>query len=44
MDCIDIKKRISDFLKGELALTLSDKKTSITNLKKNSIKFLSFDL
>lgn len=42
-DCIDIKKKISDFLKGELALSLSDRKTTITNLKKNSIKFLGFD-
>lgn len=44
MDCVDIKKKISDFLKGELALTLSDKKISINNLKKNSVKFLGFDL
>jgi len=39
-----IKQKISNFLINELKLKLSDKKTLITNLTKNSAKFLGFEL
>jgi len=43
-DCLDIKKSVSNFLKSDLDLNLSEKKTKITYLKKDKASFLSFDI
>lgn len=40
----EIKTMIAEFLGKELALTLSEKKTKITNVKKDKVKFLGFTL
>ena len=37
------KKRIAQFLKDELKLTLSETKTAITNLRRQKVKFLGFE-
>lgn len=43
-DCLEIKKLVSNFLKSELDLDLSDEKTKITHLKKDKAKFLGFEI
>ena len=43
-DCLEIKKLVSNFLKGELDLKLSNEKTRITHLKKDKVKFLGFEI
>jgi len=42
-DALTIKQRIGDFLRNKLALTLSDSKTKITNLRKEKAKFLGIE-
>ena len=37
------KARMSAFLKAELKLTLSDEKTSITNVRRSPVRFLGFE-
>lgn len=37
------KERTTNFLKSELKLTLSDEKTTITNVKHQKVKFLGFE-
>lgn len=39
-----LKKKTSEFLKNELKLTLSDKKTVVTKISKSPAKFLGFEL
>lgn len=43
-DCLEIKKIVSNFLKGDLDLNLSNEKTHITHLKKDKVKFLGFEI
>jgi len=43
-DCLEIKRLVSNFLKSELDLDLSDEKTKITHLKKGKAKFLGFEI
>jgi hypothetical protein len=43
-DCLEIKKLIKNFLKGELDLDLSEEKTHITHLKKDKAKFIGFQI
>jgi group II intron reverse transcriptase/maturase len=43
-DCLEIRKLIKNFLKGELDLDLSEEKTHITHLKKDKAKFLGFQI
>jgi group II intron reverse transcriptase/maturase len=43
-DCLEIKKIISNFLKSNLDLNLSDEKPHITHLKKDKAKFLGFEI
>jgi len=42
-EAIKWKERIAQFLKSELKLSLSDEKTTITNVRRNRIKFLGFE-
>jgi retron-type reverse transcriptase len=42
--CTEIKNILKEYLKTRLALELNEKKTIITNLKKNCAKFLGFVL
>ena len=42
-DAEEIKKRVGDFLKGELNLIMSDEKTKITH-SAELIRFLGYDL
>lgn len=42
-DALTIKQRIGEFLRDKLALSLSDSKTKITNLRKESAKFLGIE-
>lgn len=41
---MEIKKIVSNFLKGNLDLNLSNEKTHITHLKKDKAKFLGFEI
>jgi retron-type reverse transcriptase len=43
-DCIEIRKRVKNFLKSNLELNLNLDKTHITHLKKNKANFLGFQL
>lgn len=43
-NALEWKKRIADFLKQKLKLELSEEKTLITNIRKNYVKFLGFEL
>jgi retron-type reverse transcriptase len=43
-DCLEIKSRVKNFLKGDLDLELSTEKTKITYLKKHKAKFLGFQI
>jgi len=43
-DCLEIKNIISNFLKSNLELNLSNEKTHITFLKKDKAKFLGFEI
>lgn len=37
------KERIAQFMKNELKLSLSDEKTTLTNVKRHKVKFLGFE-
>ena len=41
---VEIKQRISTFLKDELKLELSEKKTLITNLANSNVRFLGYEI
>nr|QUS63590.1 rt-like putative protein [Haslea silbo] len=43
-DCLEIKKLLKNFLKGDLDLALSDEKSRITFLKKEKANFLGFQI
>lgn len=43
-DCLEIKKQVKIFLKGELDLDLSHEKSRITYLKKEKASFLGFQI
>jgi group II intron reverse transcriptase/maturase len=43
-DCLEIKKLVKNFLKGNLDLDLSEEKSHITDLKKSKADFLGFQI
>lgn len=43
-DCLEIKKLVKNFLKGELDLNFPEEKPHITYLKKNKANFLGFQI
>jgi group II intron reverse transcriptase/maturase len=43
-DCLEIKKLVKNFFKGNLDLDLSEEKSHITYLKKSKIDFLGFQI
>lgn len=43
-ECKDFKENITNFLKKELRLTLSEEKTLITHAKNEKVKFLGYEL
>ena len=43
-DCLEIKKLVKNFLKGNLDLDLSEEKSHITYLKKSKANFLGFQI
>jgi len=43
-DCLEIKKLVKNFLKGDLDLDLSDEKSHITYLKRDKANFLGFQI
>lgn len=41
-DALEVRRRVSRFLKGALGLKLSEEKTKVTNLRQESARFLGF--